>query len=227
MTKKSLTVFGCSFGDYMTGGLKHVYGDILADRLGLIYQHESRGGGSNERIWRRFWQMEAEGLLKDSLVIVQYTEPSRAEFFAARPPDHHYENLAHWSEEAHLDGTVIRWKTDSYTWQNRPRDRDFMRTYQEHYTSALWADSQFQWRNRQFQLAAHAQGIDIVFLRNRIMPFFDVIDPYAPACYFEPCFELQQPHYRYTAQDTTHMNEQGHGQLALLLHDHILELDLL
>ena len=224
-----LTVFGCSFGDYLNGGVKRVYGDILAESLGWEYQHESRGGSSCRRLWRRYWELDRAGQL-EGINIVQYTEPTRTEFWAARPPYSSWRTRADqdnppcFNEEPHSGGTVIRYKTGSDQWQNSPQDQRFFRMYEHGYSGVAWAENDFLWQHDYFQQYVQSRGHRTIFLRCRINPQYP-LDPQLDAWSFrDPWERLIDPQYRYEPDDTCHMNERGHGVLAELLHSHIQKL---
>lgn len=227
-----LTVFGCSFGDYLNGDLKTVYGQELATALGYQYQHESAGGGSNHRMWRRYWQLDQEGRISDQdIVIIQYTNPERCEFHRVRKPysswnrpaDH--QNPPSWNEEVLADGVMLRWKLGADQWANTAIDRDFFKTYQDHYVSTEWAEQDFQWRHSQFCWALKGRGRSrVLFLRNRIMSQFDLPPEFQAASFTEPWPQLTAPQFRYKPDDVTHMNHRGHRTLAGLLAQHIRNL---
>lgn len=227
-----LTVFGCSFGDYLNGRLSGVYGEYLARQLGLTYQHESAGGGSNHRMWRRYWQLDQQGLIDDQdIVIIQYTQAERCEFHRVRPPYNSWNRPADdrwppgWNEEPLADGVMLRWKSGADEWANTAVDRDFFRAYQKHYVSAQWAEQDFQWRHRQFVWALQGQGRQrVIFLKNRIRPQIELPQYYDQISYHEPSVELQQSQYCFEPGDVTHMNEQGHQRLAQYLAEHIMRL---
>jgi hypothetical protein len=228
MTKfTSLTVFGCSFSDYLDGGIEQVYGDHLAGRMGLVYQHQGRGGGSNYAIWRRCHEMYSAGELQDSLVIIQYTEPMRQEFFVNRRPYGSWQQPSDQNippshnEEAWGTGTVIRWKMGADQWQNTRLDRDFFRRYQGSYVNAQWADSQFLWHHQQFCAWIRQVGLTVLFLKCRIFPDFPLDEPWASTAFRDPTAVLLADQYRYEPTDRCHLNDLGHGRLAELMWPHI------
>lgn len=224
---KSLTVFGCSFSDYMAGALSRVYGDYLAAHMGVSYQHQARGGGSNYAMWRRCHEMWAAGELDRGLIVIQYTEPMRQEFFVNRQPysswnqpaDHQWPR-AH-NEEAWGPGSLIRWKTDADQWQNTHRDRDFFRMYQGHYVNEAWAQSQFDWHHSQFCAWIQSLGLSVIFLRSRMLPQFDLPKPLAARAFRDPWEKLTADQYRFEPTDTCHMNDLGHRTMADLLWTHV------
>lgn len=225
-----LTVFGCSFGDYLNGGVKQVYGERLALLLGRDYQHESRGGSSCRRLWRRYWELTQAGQLADSINIVQYTEPLRTEFWAARPPYSSWRRRADednppcFNEEPMLGGTVLRFKTGSDQWQNSPEDQRFFRMYEQGYLSTAWAEHDWSWQHDYFQHWLVAQGHRTIFLRSRLNHQYTLLPQLEQASFRDPWEELTAEQYRYEPADTCHMNDLGHSELAGRLADHIRSL---
>ena len=65
--------FGCSWSDYMFG-TDVVYGEYLAKELNSEYLHHGIGCGSNDRIWRRFFEYGRNGFLDETtLITIQWT----------------------------------------------------------------------------------------------------------------------------------------------------------
>lgn len=226
---KKLTVFGCSFGDYMNGGLKHVYGDLLATKLGLDYQHESKGAGSNRRIWRRFWELDQQGSLDNNLIIIQYTEPTRTEFFTPRPPFASFgqeadKNNPPTYEEPMLDGSILRYKFGASEWQNTLIDKEFFSLYENNYVSSEFSDLDFKWQNFQFQHALRSRNHRVIFLKTRLLYSFKIIEPFEDWSFHEPVTLLNDEKYRYEENDFCHLNHTGHELLSNLLYDHIHKL---
>jgi hypothetical protein len=225
-----LTVFGCSFGDYLQGGVARVYGERLALLLGRDYQHESRGGSSCRRLWRRYWELTQAGQLADSINIVQYTEPTRTEFWAARPPYSSWQTPSApgqppaFNEEPHSGGTILRYKLGSDQWQNTGQDQRFFSMYEQGYVSAEWARHEWSWQHDYFQQWITALGHRTIFLRSRIHPEYPLLDHLERASFRDPWQELTAEQYRYEPEDTCHMNDLGHSELAGRLADHIRSL---
>ena len=73
--------FGCSLSDYMWKVTKP-YGQYVSEELNAEYIHEGAGCGSNERIFRKFFQYIREGSINTStLVTLQFTELTRGELW--------------------------------------------------------------------------------------------------------------------------------------------------
>ena len=226
---RRLLVLGCSYSDYMAGGLTDVYGSILARQLGLEYIHEGSGGGSNPRIWRKLYEHMTDSITPEDCVIIQYTTQERSEFWTAREPLRGHGQALAPGEVSHFDepfdsGSVIRYKYGAGQWQNTDRDRDFFKEYERNHVSVAWAEHQFRsthWLLQGRLLANHQR---VIFLKNRMCPRFDLESPLDTWAFTEPWDLLQQPEYRYQPDDAAHMNLKGHHHLAHLLSDHVRSL---
>ena len=121
--KKKICVAGCSVSDYTE--VLNPYGKILADSLNLEYLHEGGGCGSNARIWRRVTNHILNGNLgRNDILIVQYTEVIRTEFWSALPP--FPSPVTSPDEEPWADGgRILRWKPCANEWQPNPEEKDF------------------------------------------------------------------------------------------------------
>jgi hypothetical protein len=62
---------------------KSRYSAILSDKLGLTEINEAKGGGSNQRIFRKTWNWIAENpkLLSETLFVIQWAYPIRSEYY--------------------------------------------------------------------------------------------------------------------------------------------------
>ena len=112
--------FGCSFSDYMWKVTK-TYGQYTAEELNAEYIHEGSGCGSNERIFRKFFEYLRNGdINKETLVTLQFTEPSREEIwfneYVKEDADGHHGGMPFI--ERFDDGGIFKYKWDSYKWNN-------------------------------------------------------------------------------------------------------------
>jgi hypothetical protein len=59
------------------------YSAVLSEKLGLKEINEAGGGGSNQRIFRKTWNWIAENLelLSETIFVIQWTYPSRSEYW--------------------------------------------------------------------------------------------------------------------------------------------------
>ena len=97
--------------------------------------HEGAGGGSNYRIWRKISNHIIDGYLKDNdILIVQYTETVRNEFWSAFPDTRVYDQFPNQpknADESHDNGTVIRYKYGAWHWQNFNEEKHFFTQYEK------------------------------------------------------------------------------------------------
>ena len=226
---RRLLVLGCSYSDYMAGGLTDVYGSILARTLGWEYIHEGAGGGSNHRIWRKLYEHVHRSVTPEDVIVIQYTTQERTEFWTARPPMASYmtpvsRGLTATVDESFDGGTVLRYKYGAGGWQNTLTDRRFFDQYERNHVSVAWAQHQFMWTHWLLQARLRDLGQRVIFLHNRHCPQVDLESPLDAWAFTEPWDLLQQPEYRYQPEDTAHMNLRGHHHLAGLLADHVRSL---
>ena len=116
-----LVVAGCSFSDYMEKN-SYTYGEQLAAFLGRKYVHEGAGSGSNWRIWRTVGNMVYNSTLDvNDILIVQYTNTERQEFWSQYSPDKpiiiNGKKRRPLREEGPEDGSIIRYKMKAHTFQ--------------------------------------------------------------------------------------------------------------
>ena len=110
--------FGCSLSDYMWKVTKP-YGQYVSEELNAEYIHEGAGCGSNERIFRKFFQYIREGSINTStLVTLQFTELTRGELWFYNVVE---SNVAGYDGgmdriEKYDSGGIFKYKWDSYKW---------------------------------------------------------------------------------------------------------------
>jgi hypothetical protein len=215
-----LYVAGCSFTDNLP--IPHNYGSKLATLLGLEYVHKARGIGSNHRMWRHLTNaIMDKQLTSDDLLVVQYTNPERREFWSAIPRSKE-ELHADCSEYYDEDGTILKFKMDSYYWQNNKIEKDFMKMYEENFLSIKFEQEVFNYQNFMFQSMLLQHKIPTVFLYSRYNNNFYVNNEYKPHIFYEPkSFIDDESTYMDVINDRYHLNERGHTRLADMLHEHI------
>lgn len=112
--------FGCSFSDY-AWKVNKTYGQYIAEELNSEYIHEGAGCGSNERIFRKFFEYLRNGDIDNSsLVTLQFTEPSREELwfntYVEKDATGHFGGKE--MIEKFDDGGIYKYKWDSYKWSS-------------------------------------------------------------------------------------------------------------
>jgi len=226
-----LVVAGCSFSDYMEKN-DSVYGDLLAGFLGAKYIHHGAGSGSNWRIWREVGNMiYNDEFALDDILIVQYSNNERQEFWSANPPDKdriiNGVKRMNLREQGPEYGSIIRWKFDSHTWLDKPYPKEgkFAKMYQNGHVSQGFTQLQFNAHNLMFQSLLKEKKIKTIFLRSRINEGYDLEEYHEKNCFVESDEDKQNIELRYQPEDPSHLNNKGHLNLAKKLLRHIKELD--
>lgn len=218
-----LLVLGCSVSDYTR--IDNPWGKVLAESLDYEYVHEAAGCGSNWRMWRRaFTLIENNTITPSDTVIIQYTEVTRREFWspyqtAARPLSG--SNNKSFITETYDGGTLIRYKLDSHTFGDYVGpEKKFQKQY-NHFVNLKFELEQFKMMHGMFQGFMQQQGFDkLYFLKaggygplersSDLTPFYQKNWIDAPNC-----FRYHLP------DDTFHMDQRGHRELASLVHKYI------
>mgnify|MGYP001344993365 CR=1 FL=1 len=225
-----LVVAGCSFSDYMEKN-SSVYGEQLAAFIGATYIHEGAGSGSNWRVWRTVGNMiRKETITRDDIVVVQYSNNERNEFWTANPPDKQriINGVARndLREPSHDDGALLRWKFDCHTWMGHPypKEAKFAKMYEQNHVSVKFAQEQFDAHNIMFQALLRQHKIRCVFLRSRINQNFELDEDFEATSYTEEKEDQLDESFRYEPKDVSHLNDKGHYTLARKLNTHIKSL---
>ena len=166
--------FGCSWSDYMFG-TDVVYGEYLAKELNSEYLHHGIGCGSNDRIWRRFFEYGRNGFLDETtLITIQWTELERKEMFSAFGDEivggqhqDDYNKTGYHEVCKHLDGYLYKFKHDAYSWvYNKP-----MRKYMYHHTNYNLSReySLDLWKNYNYSIKNYCElnNIPLIFISHR------------------------------------------------------------
>jgi hypothetical protein len=225
-----LVVAGCSFSDYMEKN-SYTYGEQLAAFLGRKYVHEGAGSGSNWRIWRTVGNMVYNSTLDvNDILIVQYTNTERQEFWSQYSPDKpiiiNGKKRRPLREEGPEDGSIIRYKMKAHTWLNKPYPKEgkFVKQYEERHVSEEFSKQQFTAHHTMFMSMLRDKKIKTVFLRSRINPFFELDQDHEFNSYKEADEDLFNEAHYYEEDDSSHLNDKGHYNLARKLNTHIREL---
>ncbi len=231
MTRK-LCVAGCSFSDYTH--VDRVYGEYLADNLQLQYVHEAAGCGSNWRIWRRVVGNVLNGVIcPDDIVIIQYTNPERREFFSKNKPFNHVVDpcIKIRTVEPYDDGSLIRYKYNSHTWQDYDNENDFFKAYEDNHISITYERELFNVHHEMFQSFMKERNINVIFIHGRYIKNNKINisynEKYKPYVFNEDLVVMMADEYRLLPDDLGHMSEQGHKKFSELLYDHIKNINLI
>jgi len=223
---RRLFAAGCSFTDHTTDqGIDpdrmQPYGQLLATQLGVDYWHEAAACGSNHRIWRRCATHVLDGnLTAQDLLLVQYTEYTRQEFWSARPwtlqcyP-------RHLVEPGPDQGSVIRYKQGAQAWQQHAENRDLFRAYEQDFVNLNWCQQQWRVQHAGFQHLLRHHHIRVVFLKTRAYAWGhdQLLPDFAAWAFAEPPEDARDP-LSYIA-DGWHLSQRGHDLLCKRLLHHL------
>ena len=182
-----VVVGGCSVSNSWNEdpSIDEVYGQILANQIGADYVHHSVDGGSNYRIWRKITQMvmnnditdkfnipyPEEVITKDDIVIIQYTQPTREEYFSIK--DSNESNIQYEAEECEVDddGNIIRFKLDSQNIPNlNKHEKKFFDLKEKYFTSINFDKERFEYNHYLFHNLMMSKGIKVVYLMSSKRP---------------------------------------------------------
>ena len=227
--KNKLFVAGCSISDYTW--VQETYGEILAKQIEFDYVHEGAGGGSNYRIWRKISNHIIDGYLKDNdILIVQYTEAVRNEFWSAFPDTRVYDQFPNQpknADESHDNGTVIRYKYGAWHWQNFNEEKHFFTQYEKNFVNIKFAQENFRVNNYNFQQMLKNHNIKTVFLttpRNGPGVHSEeyIIDYFKPYEFVDN--SMKDDKFNLKENDKGHFSQLGHSNMAEELKVHLQKL---
>jgi len=170
---KKLTVAGCSVSD-RGSGVDWCYGDKLAELLDVEYDHQGAICGSNDRIFRVVTNGIINGSIDtDTLVVIQYTQPVRREFWTSNTVDEPFPGpvnptgripLVESYGEERIDGQLVRWKPNAHSWQKVDSIGKFFKQYEEQFADLKYAADVFAGQHYNFVHMLNAKKIPHVFL---------------------------------------------------------------
>ena len=162
-----LIVGGCSISNSFIENPSpdEVYGQIVANNIGADYVHHGTVSGSNYRIWRKITQMVMNNeITKDDMVIIQYTEITRQEFWSAS------ERLSgqYWKERYDKDpngGSIVKFKvnTDAFIGKNS-NEKKFFQLKEEYFTSPTFDEERFEYNHYLFHNLLKSRNIKVAYL---------------------------------------------------------------
>lgn len=209
MTK--LLVAGCSFSDYTK--ISKVYGEFLSEAMGISeYIHEARGCGSNHRIWREIVNhVLSKNITSEDFVIVQYTQVLRLEYWTPhRKEIIPITNDRNISDPYKDDGTILRFKIDSHTWQDHRDEINFFKIH-EKFINYDFEYEKFIVHHNMFQTFMAYNGFKkLFFLKGGTYgPPYDLISEYKNN-YIDGSKLLEN----HLDGDEHHLNQIGHEKTA-------------
>jgi len=199
----TLWVFGCSASDRTE--VETCYGDFLSKFLNLDYQHHARGCGSNDRIFRTLPHLiKNNDITADDLVIIQYTEETRTEFYSNIVTDLPL-------RDAYDNGQILRYKANSHTWQPNQPERKFFRMYEKYFLDDSFCNEKFAANNFMLQCTMYANKINAWFLNihGYTPPSFETIPAFESKCIPVSKQECEEMFF-----DGGHFHVHGHKKIA-------------
>lgn len=225
-----LFVAGCSISDYdynPQSNVQNVYGDYLSKLLNCEYVHESVGCGSNHRIWRKITNHIIDGnLTSDDLLLIQYTEKSRTEFFSNIPLKYGQE-ISNTMSEYYDKGRVIKFKVgESNNSARLTKENEFLNLYENYFLDKDFIDDEFNYHNFMFQHMLKNNGIKTIFIKH-FYDGFGLIEPFGCNSFQIEYKILNDSRYRVSDIDYTHFSEKGHKLIGDMLFEHIKKINIL
>lgn len=230
-----LFVGGCSFSATCDGhdGMGDLYGDFLAKSIGVTFVNVAAPCGSNKRIWRNITDYIMKGeLTSDDILIMQYTEKARTEFFSnyklqSVKPEMIDKPVS--NSEEYYDGRILKFKF--HMTRNQPNwtkeERDFMELYENYFIGDNYLDEDFRFTNYMFQSMLKTHNIKVIFLKT---PYFEgeglkIIPEFKQHALDIRNITEDYPLHWSNGVDKSHLSEAGHRYLAKLLEEHIKKLN--
>jgi hypothetical protein len=233
-----IAVAGCSVSDYTGEGVERVYGEILAESLNVEYIHEGAGIGSNYRMWRKITNLVMDDTItSDDLVIIQYTQTSRQEFWHSKYEERDEMRYMGCNNqlvrEAAYGGDIIRWKPD--IWKSLKGSifagngadvvqTKFFQLKEEHFTSPDFDDERFKYNHYLFHNAMMQKRIKVVYvvgsgLMNGYGGVFKHLFDKNGEIHITGDFGIE----KYVLDDKAHFNQLGHEYLAKTIEKQLKE----
>jgi len=213
-------VAGCSVSDRHM--ISKCYGDLVSEQLGAEYVHLAASSGSNDRTWRLVTDIVVKGAITpQDLLVVQYTEVTRTEFWYEQRPTRDCEQS--WDQ-----GSVIKFKINKIrpsTIELVSKDvAKFYRMYQRHFLNKNFEQERFRLRHSEFQCLLLHYDIATVFVdTTRIGPGdYDIMAQGRLTRLRDSSNKI--PENNLSLQDSCHFSQKGAGRIAHQLVEHVRRL---
>lgn len=210
-------IFGCSASERVK--VNKCYGDFLSEKMQVKLNLQAAGCGSNRRISRVLGKMVHDRAIhSDDIVIIQYTETTRNEFFTANKETHPKINFTDNIQirENYNDGQIIRYKANAGSWQPNKIESNFFKNYEKYFLDTNFEDENFVSLNFNLQCMLAYNNINAYFLiiNGYIPSTFDTIDYFKDRCIYVP-----DPKQNNLFIDDGHFHQDGHKLIADLIKD--------
>lgn len=218
---RKLFTAGCSVSSRCNG--KTSYPEELAKLLNYELVNCTAGCGSNYRTWRMITKHIMDGnLTSDDLVVIQYTEVTRREFWSKFLKNENLDMI-----DLYDDGSLIRFKFGSYLWQRTKEEIEFLKLYENNFVNDVFETENFHINNFNFQHMLKSNNIKVVFIKTtRIdnIEFF-AFDEYKKCFFYD--YSNNDITNNQTETDFCHFSDKGHKLIAENLYQHIVNLKLI
>ena len=227
MLLKRLITAGCSFSDYAQ--ISKNYSEYLAEKLGIEHvPGYTSGCGSNYRMWRKLLSgIRRKEITSNDLLVIQYTEPSRKEFWSRHIEDHY----TNWDEkqspirEPFGTGQIIKFKINPPVYRSKEEQKLF-NLLEENFVDSEYDVELFENYHFSFLTTLETYKISTIFLETiykHDIPLYD--------CTFCTSLDIKNnienfqrfpsDQYCLSEDDCSHLSDKGHRKVADLIYKHL------
>ena len=182
----NVAVCGCSFSDYTS--VDKVYGEWIAEGLGLNYLHYAKGGGSNHRsVYRAARGIISGELGSGDILVFQITDPHRKILPSFEPDylDPKEKEIGGPGKPEQWDtpygiGWTTDYKAESHTWQGPyiPGSVSYLNTRLHKALELAGVSNEYETDTLRVQLhmleaLCKQHNVDIIFVQSRYIAFID------------------------------------------------------
>ncbi len=221
-----VVVGGCSMSDYTGLGTKQTYGEILAQNIDAEYIHHGAGMGSNYRIWRNITNLVMNNeITEDDLILIQYTQPSRQEFWSGLIEDDDNKRFMgpnkQETRELKYNGDIVRWKSNMNLYGMNNLEKKFFKLKEEYFTSTEFDLERFEYNHYLFHNTIVSKNIKIAYIVMDcgIAKFIDRFNKNEEIHIPEDMSTKIYPTSKdiHLLDDGCHLNQLGHIHLATII----------
>lgn len=224
---RRLITAGCSFSDY--AHVSKNYSEYLAEKLGIEHvPGYTCGCGSNYRMWRKLLLgIREKDITSDDLLVVQYTEPTRKEFWSRHVeyinPHQTYKDSP--LREPYGSGQLIKFKINFPRYQFREEQRLF-NLLEENFIDSDYDIELFENYHFAFLTTLETYKINTVFLETiykHDIPLYE--SSFCTSLDIKNNIENSKTfpfgQYCLSEDDCSHLSDKGHRKVADLIYKHL------
>lgn len=224
---KRLITAGCSFSDYAQ--VRKNYSEYLAEKLGIEHvPGYTSGCGSNCRMWRNLLLgIREKNITSDDLLVVQYTEPTRKEFWSRHIDDYYvnWDRKESPMRETHGSGQLIKFKINPPRYQFR-EEQELFNLLEENFLDSDYDMELFENYHFAFLTTLETYKINTVFLETiykHDIPLYESI--FCTSLDIKNNIENSKTfpfdQYCLSEDDCSHLSDEGHRKVADLIYKHL------